>query len=46
MRSRTCSGSVATSWPATIARPPLGASSVHSMRTVVDFPAAFGPRKP
>ena len=27
-------------------RPPVGASSVHSMRTVVDLPAPFGPRKP
>ena len=40
------SGSRATSYPATLARPPVGASSVHSTRTVVDLPAPFGPRKP
>ena len=46
MRSRTSPGRVATSYPATVARPPDGARSVQSMRTVVDFPAPFGPRNP
>ena len=32
--------------PATIAEPELGAISVPSVRTVVVFPAPFGPRKP
>jgi hypothetical protein len=34
------------SWPATRAVPALGGNSVVSMRIVVDFPAALGPRKP
>ena len=32
--------------PATIAEPEVGAMSVPSVRTVVVFPAPFGPRKP
>ena len=36
----------ATSKPATVAEPLVGASSVQSIRTVVDLPAPFGPRKP
>ncbi len=35
-----------TSMPATIARPLVMVMSVVSMRTVVDFPAPLGPRKP
>ena len=46
MRSRTCPGCVTMSKPATSARPSVGAISVTSMRTVVDFPAPLGPRKP
>ena len=46
MRSRTASGSVVTSWPATTARPAVGVSRVHSIRTVVVLPAPLGPRKP
>ena len=46
MRRRTASGSRATSTPATVAVPEVIDSSVVSMRTVVDFPAPFGPRKP
>jgi hypothetical protein len=37
---------VATSKPATLAEPLVGLSSVHSIFTVVDFPAPFGPRNP
>jgi hypothetical protein len=37
---------VATSKPATLARPPVGRRSVTSIRTVVVFPAPLGPRKP
>jgi hypothetical protein len=32
--------------PATVAEPEVGASRVPSVRTVVVFPAPFGPRKP
>ncbi len=46
MRRRTSSGSPATSTPATCAEPEVIDSSVVSMRTVVDLPAPFGPRKP
>jgi hypothetical protein len=34
------------SWPSTCPDPDVGVESVHSMRTVVDFPAPFGPRNP
>ena len=44
MRNRTAPGSRATSKPATVAVPPVGVSNVHSMRTVVDLPAPFGPK--
>src|ERR1700733_10249845 len=33
-------------YPATVAEPEVGAISVPSVRTVVVFPAPFGPRKP
>src|SRR4029077_2865533 len=46
MRSRILAGSVASSHPATRAVPPLGGSSVASMRRVVVLPAPLGPRKP
>src|SRR5438105_8491744 len=46
MRSRILPGWVARSQPATRAVPPLGASSVESMRSVVVLPAPLGPRKP
>src|SRR5919112_4065613 len=46
MRRRASSGSEATSTPITSARPSVIVSSVVSMRTVVDLPAPFGPRKP
>ena len=46
MARRTAAASLTTSCPATSARPPVGRSSVASMRTVVLFPAPFGPRKP
>ena len=46
MASRTAPASVATSWPATVAEPPVGASNVHSTRTMVDLPAPLGPRNP
>ena len=32
--------------PATVAEPDVGVSSVPRVRTVVVFPAPFGPRKP
>jgi hypothetical protein len=32
--------------PAIVARPELGGVSPVSMRSVVDLPAPFGPRKP
>ena len=43
---RAPSGSCATSTPATRAVPDVIVSSVVSIRTVVDLPAPFGPRKP
>ena len=46
IRSRTAPGSVATSYPATTARPSVGVNSVHKIRTMVDLPAPFGPRNP
>src|SRR5579872_553491 len=46
IRRRTEAPSVATSKPATNARPEVGGSSVHSIRTVVVLPAPLGPRKP
>src|SRR6059058_4592459 len=46
MLRRTSSRSVTMSWPATVAPPPVGRASVHSMLIVVDLPAPFGPRKP
>src|SRR5208282_1902364 len=44
--SRTWRGYRATSKPATVARPPLGASSVVSIRTTVVLPAPLGPSSP
>jgi hypothetical protein len=41
---RTSEASRTTSCPATVALPPVGRSSVVSMRTLVVFPAPFGPR--
>ena len=46
MLARTAAGSVATSWPATIARPPVGLRTVLRMRRVVVFPAPLGPSRP
>ena len=46
MRLLTPSGSRPTSMPATVAVPPVGFSSPHNMRIVVDFPAPLLPRKP
>ena len=46
MRNRTSTGCFTTSLPATVAVPDVGSSSVVSMRTAVDLPAPFGPRKP
>ncbi len=46
MLRRTAAASDTTSCPATSARPPVGRSRVASMRTVVLFPAPFGPRNP
>src|SRR6056297_2572766 len=46
MLRRTESASATMSKPATRARPPVGRSRVVSIRTVVDFPAPLGPRKP
>src|SRR4051794_36499434 len=46
MLRRTASRSVATSWPATRALPPVGRASVQSMLMVVVLPAPLGPRKP
>jgi hypothetical protein len=37
---------LSTSWPATLARPAVGGSSVVSIFTIVDLPAPLGPRKP
>src|SRR5208282_1025952 len=44
--SRTWRGYRATSKPATVARPSLGASSVVSIRTTVVLPAPLGPSSP
>src|SRR6476620_2485857 len=46
MLRRTCSGSLTTSYPATVAVPAVGRSSVVSIRSVVVLPAPLGPRKP
>src|SRR5215510_13514622 len=46
MRRLTPSGSFVTSTPPTAAVPDVGASSPHSMRIVVDFPAPLLPRNP
>src|SRR5438477_11372178 len=46
MLRRTSSPSLVTSYPATVAGPPVGRASVHSILMVVDFPAPFGPRNP
>ena len=46
MFARTASGSVRTSWPATIARPPVGLSTVLKIRRVVVLPAPLGPSSP
>src|SRR5215831_3128811 len=43
---RTPSASPVMSWPLTIAVPPLGGSSVVSMRISVDLPAPLGPSRP
>ena len=43
--ARTFAASRTTSWPATVARPPSGRDSVVRMRTVVVFPAPFGPSR-
>ncbi len=46
MLARTASGSVTTSWPATIARPPVGFRTVLRIRSVVVLPAPLGPSSP
>src|ERR1700761_282533 len=46
MLRRTVSRSRTTSWPATMAWPDVGLTSVHKMLMVVDLPAPLGPRKP
>ena len=46
MRRRTCCGRARCRRPATTACPPVGASSVQSIFTVVDFPAPLGPSRP
>src|ERR1700744_17080 len=46
MWRRSCSRALATSKPATSARPALGLVSVQSMLIVVVLPAPLGPRKP
>src|SRR4051794_38407887 len=45
MTRRTLSRSRTTSCPSTVAVPPVGVSSVASIRTVVVLPAPLGPRK-
>ena len=45
MRSRISPASRTTSKPATVAVPPVGVSSVHSIFTRVDLPAPFGPEE-
>ena len=42
----TATVSLVTSWPATQAWPPVGATSVVSMPIVVDLPAPLGPSRP
>src|SRR6266436_9365181 len=42
----TSSGCVATSKPATVARPDVGGSRPHRIRMVVGLPAPLGPRNP
>jgi hypothetical protein len=44
--ARAAIGSVATSKPSRRALPPVGATVVVSIPTVVDLPAPFGPSKP
>ncbi len=46
MRRLTATVSLTTSWPATHARPPVGATRVVSMPMVVDLPAPLGPSRP
>jgi hypothetical protein len=46
MRRRTWVGLVGDVVAGDRRPPPVGASSVHSIFTVVDFPAPFGPRNP
>ena len=46
MLRRTCTDSVTTSYPATVAVPAVGRSRVVSIRRVVVLPAPLGPRKP
>src|SRR5215211_2193867 len=46
MLRRTSSRSRTTSWPATVAVPPVGVARVQSMLMVVVLPAPLGPRKP
>ncbi len=46
MRARTAAAAVRKSAPATRKVPPLGGSSPHNMRKVVDLPAPFAPSKP
>jgi hypothetical protein len=46
MRARTSFGWLATSTPATVALPLSMGSSVVNIRSVVVFPAPFGPRNP
>ena len=46
MLCRTAAGSRRTSWPATRTAPESGRDKVERMRTVVDFPAPLGPRRP
>ena len=46
IEERTARLSRPTSWPATVARPAVGFSSVVSTRSVVVLPAPFGPSNP
>ena len=46
MLARTASGSALTSWPATVALPPVRVSRVQRMEMVVVLPAPLGPRNP
>jgi hypothetical protein len=43
---RTSAGRASRSYPATVAVPLSGRDSVVRIRTVVDFPAPFGPSRP